>query len=48
MEEKEYVQEENGGFSRRTFVGTVALAGALAACAAPKEKTAAVKTRPTY
>lgn len=47
MEEKEYVQEENGSFSRRTFVGTVALAGALAAaCAAPKEEAAPVKTRP--
>ena len=47
MEEKENVQEENGNFSRRAFVGTVALAGTLAACAAPKEDGPAVTTRPT-
>ena len=46
MDKKDNVLEESGDFSRRTFVGTVALAGALAACAAPREETVAVNTRP--
>ena len=46
MDKKDNVLEETGNFSRRTFVGTVALAGALAACAAPREEAVAVKTRP--
>ena len=47
MEEKEKTEEENGSFSRRAFVGTVALAGTLAACASSGEKAPAVHTRPT-
>lgn len=47
MEEKDKLMEEKGEFSRRAFVGSVALAGALAACSAPEQKAPAVQTRPS-